>query len=233
MVIDPDHAEGLTPGRYLRLSLTDTGEGMDAETLARAADPFFTTKGVGKGTGLGLSMVQGLAAQSGGKLVLRSSRAKGTAVELYLPVAEPKRGAQAGLPAPSAADPGPSRAILVVDDDRLVLANTAAMLEDLGHEIRLAVSGQDALTQLDEGLYPDLLLTDQLMPGMTGLQLIRAAHHRQPDLKCLLMSGFAEFGVDEAQDRAVLAKPFSQAQLATAVREATASAQVIQLRRQR
>ncbi|HWI86947.1 MAG TPA: MHYT domain-containing protein [Sphingomonas sp.] len=230
-IVDPGSEDGLAPGRYLCLSLTDTGMGMDAETLARAVDPFFTTKGVGKGTGLGLSMVQGLAAQSGGKLLLRSDPGKGTGVDLYLPVAGLERREQ---PVTALSpEPGPLRSILVVDDDRLVLANTAAMLEDLGHELRLAGSGEDALAQIDEGLRPDLLLTDQLMPSMTGLQLIQAARQRLPDLRCLLMSGFAEFRAEEAENRQVLAKPFTQAQLAGAVREATGSARVIQLRRHR
>jgi CheY-like chemotaxis protein len=176
-------------------------------------------------------MVQGLAAQSGGKLLLHSRVGHGTAVQLFLPVAEPAREAKPGKAAPAETDPGPPRTILVVDDDRLVLANTAAMLEDLGHQVTVAPSGHEVLAQLERGLDPDLLLTDQLMPGMTGTQLIRAAAKVRPQLKCLLMSGYAELTAEDADDRPVLAKPFSQAQLAAAVRDATASARVIQLRR--
>jgi PAS domain S-box-containing protein len=223
--------EGLQPGRYFKLCLIDNGKGMDAATLARAADPFFTTKGVGKGTGLGLSMVQGLAAQSGGKLELKSAPGRGTTVSLFLPVAQPIPQESPRSFVPAAPDPGPPRSILVVDDDRLVLANTAAMLEDLGHQVSVAASGPEALAQLDQGLKLDLVLTDQLMPGMTGVQLIEAAHARRPRLKCLLMSGFAELTPEDDGDRPVLAKPFGQAQLAAAVRDATVSSKVIQLMR--
>jgi CheY-like chemotaxis protein len=224
-------AEGLAAGQYLRLSLADTGLGMDTETLARAPDPFFTTKGVGKGTGLGLSMVQGLAAQSGGKLALRSIVGRGTTVELFLPLAPPVAKDPAKEEAPVMADPGPARTILVVDDDRLVRANTAAMLEDLGHDVCVAASGAEALSLIDKAPRLDLVLTDQLMPGMTGVQVIHAARARRPQLKFLLMSGFAELGPEEADDRPILAKPFRQAQLAAAVRDATISPKVIQLRR--
>jgi PAS domain S-box-containing protein len=223
--------DGLPSGHYVRLSLVDSGHGMDPDTLMRASDPFFTTKGLGKGTGLGLSMVQGLAAQSGGKLVLKSVVDEGTTVQLYLPVAAQvasRSGDDETAPVSSAASP---HKILVVDDDRLVLANTGAVLEDLGHEVSLASSGSDALALLDKGLEPDLIVTDQLMPGMTGLQLIAKIHRKWPGLPCLVVSGFAELTADEAGQCPVLAKPFTQAQLASAIRRIAAASKVVPLRR--
>ena len=215
--------EGLPPGRYVRLSLADTGSGMDAETLARASDPFFTTKGIGKGTGLGLSMVQGLAAQSGGKLVLKSEVGRGTMVTLFLPVADRPDASCPQRPSPEAGDSGPLRKLLAVDDDPLVLANTAALLEDLGHDVSIALSGEDALAQIRQGLECDVIITDQLMPGMTGLQLIAAVHQDRPDVGCLLVSGYAETDPDEVGHCPVLPKPFTQAQLAAALRKIAVS----------
>ena len=132
----PGNQHRLKPGRYVCLSVTDTGEGMDEATLARAMEPFFTTKGVGKGTGLGLPMVQGLAQQSGGALVLKSTRGTGTTAELWLPAAEPRSDAAASIVQAPAVEPAPAMralCVLAVDDDPLVLLNTVAILEDLGH----------------------------------------------------------------------------------------------------
>ena len=223
--------EGLASGRYVKLVLADTGQGMDPDTLVRASDPFFTTKGLGKGTGLGLSMVQGLAAQSGGKLILKSALGRGTTVELYLPVAEqlvPEIKQEQEAMLSSAAT---LHNILVVDDDRLVLANTGAVLEDLGHEVSLAISGEEALAQLEKGLEVDLVVTDQLMPGMTGLQLLAAIHRKWPGLPCLLVSGFAEMTKEEAGQCPILPKPFTQSQLAGAIGRIAASRKVVPLRR--
>ena len=212
-----DNPVALAPGRYVRLSLTDQGEGMDAATLARATEPFFTTKGVGKGTGLGLSMVHGLAAQSGGRLTIDSRPGQGTTIGLYLPATDRARGAS---PAPApAAEPVTTRTlhILAVDDDRLVLTNTVAILEDLGHRVTPAASGKDALARLaaEDGI--DLVVTDQLMPGMTGSQLARRIRRSAPTLPILIVSGFAEF--DEADTGAfpLLAKPFDRNGLSRAL----------------
>ena len=212
----------LGAGNYVVLRVTDTGEGMTPETLARAAEPFFTTKGVGKGTGLGLSMVHGLAAQSGGKVAIVSSPGKGTSVEIWLPVtAEASvadiRQESAGAPERS---PTQGRSILVVDDDNLVLVNTAAMLEDLGHQVVAASSGAEAVTMLGEHAGFDLLITDELMPGMTGSQLAVAALDIRPELPVLLATGFADTGHAVAPlkiDLPRLSKPFTQVQLAEAV----------------
>jgi PAS domain S-box-containing protein len=199
----------LRAGRYVRLSVTDTGVGMDAETAARAVEPFFSTKGVGKGTGLGLSMVHGLASQLGGAMRIHSRPGEGTRVELFLPVADAATQAECR---PAAVVGGPhSGRVLLVDDEPDVRAATAEMLAGLGYDVATAASGTEALTAL--GGKPDLLVTDHLMPGMTGADLARAARARRPDLKILLISGYA--GIDQVPpDLPRLAKPFRLAELA-------------------
>ncbi len=215
------NAQGLVPGRYVCLSVRDEGTGMDADTLARAMEPFFTTKGVGKGTGLGLSMVHGLAEQCGGKLVLMSRPGEGTTAELWLPVAAASAGqADSGRKAgrPVSIEP---RVILAVDDDRLVLTNTAAMLADLGHRVLEAASGKEALEILSE--HPaDLVITDYMMPQMTGLQLAEAMRAGWPDLPVLIASGYAELPADASISLPKLAKPFREEQLSKAIAEALA-----------
>jgi PAS domain S-box-containing protein len=219
--VGPGHASGLAPGQYVCLSVADTGQGMDETTLARAMEPFFTTKGVGKGTGLGLSMVHGLSAQSGGGLVLRSRKGQGTTAEVWLPTIE----AQAEVPskpvlAANAVSPGPGLrplTILVVDDDALVLQNTAAMLEDLGHWVLEAGSGREALDHLGRAQPVDLVITDQAMPGMTGLQLTEAIRRYWPAMPVILASGYAELASDPDPAIVKLAKPFQQEDLAGAI----------------
>jgi CheY-like chemotaxis protein len=214
---------GLASGDYMRLTVTDTGEGMDAQTLTRATEPFFTTKGVGKGPGLGLSMVHGLAAQSGGKLAIKSRPGEGTTVDIWLPAAE--TGAQAralGRPA----DIGFSAElrpliVLAVDDDSLVLTNTAALLEDLGHYVLSAKSGKEALATLDTHPDVDLVITDQIMPRMTGLQLREELCRRRPGLPVLIATGFAEMPAEAVAGGPQIAKPFTQRELADAVLDAT------------
>jgi PAS domain S-box-containing protein len=213
--LDPEDG----PVRYVSLSVTDTGQGMDEETLARALEPFFTTKGVGKGTGLGLSMVHGLAEQSGGQLRLTSQPGEGTTVEILLPVAEAWTRTAQAEPAPGLAPPprAVGLTVLAVDDDSLVLLNTCAMLEDMGHTVLQATSGLEALEIVEGGDRIDLLVSDQAMPGMTGLQLVHAVRALRPDLPVILATGFAELppGADASLHR--LAKPFRQVDLATMI----------------
>jgi PAS domain S-box-containing protein len=215
-------ATDLAPGRYVRLAVTDTGEGMDEATLARAAEPFFTTKGVGKGTGLGLPMVHGLAAQSGGRLLLKSCRGEGTTAELWLPVASDLAPVMAPPPVdmPAASRP---LTILAVDDDGLVLMNTAAMLEDLGHAVFQATSAREALSTLASGQRIDLVITDQAMPQMTGVQLAEVIRETWPDVPVLLATGYADLppGADPRLPR--LSKPFQQQDLARSVARAIAT----------
>jgi PAS domain S-box-containing protein len=216
--IPADHRSGLKPGSYIRLSVTDTGEGMDEATLQRAMEPFFTTKGPGKGTGLGLSMVHGLAEQSGGRFMLQSGVGKGTIAELWLPVASAQPHAIDQTPRVSdRKDPGPL-IVVAVDDDALVLANTIAMLEDLGHTAFAASSGKEALDILRQEDSVDLVITDQAMPNMTGLQLAAAIKGEWPKISVIVASGYAEIP-PEARDVPKLAKPFTQDELANKLAE--------------
>jgi PAS domain S-box-containing protein len=210
---------GLAPGNYVHLAVSDTGEGMDAETLARATEPFFTTKGVGKGTGLGLAMVHGVAAQSGGQLRLSSKPGEGTTAELWLPVGGQAAKADAA-PAAAPEAPTPRLKVLAVDDDNLVLVNTAYMLEDLGHTVVQAGSGAEALEILGAGEPFDLIVTDQAMPQMTGLQLAEHVAAGWPGLPLVLATGYAEVSPDADPGLARLAKPFTQKDLAVAIARA-------------
>jgi len=212
--------DGLDPGGYVKLAVVDTGSGMDAETLARATEPFFTTKGVGKGTGLGLSMIHGLAEQMKGGLALHSVVGRGTTAELWLPVTNECDKAVPEPTAPAAiVDQQRNLRILVVDDDSLVLMNTAALLEDMGHVAIEANSAAEALAVLRGGAAIDLLITDQAMPGMTGAQLIEQAHELVDDLPIILASGYGELPEMAFQSIVKLGKPFGQAQLAAAIRK--------------
>ncbi|NKK77551.1 PAS domain-containing sensor histidine kinase [Rhizobium leguminosarum] len=208
----------LSPGRYVRIAVIDEGEGMDAKTLEQAVTPFFTTKGVGKGTGLGLSMVQGLASQSGGRLMMKSSLGEGTTVELWFPVASEEQATVAAADRPQQEDNAARRLrIVAVDDDGLVLMNTTLMLEDLGHTVFEAMAGPEALDILRKQQV-DLVICDHAMPRMTGAQLAQAIRSEWPDIPIILATGYAE--IPEGAGIANLprlGKPFSQAQLAEAI----------------
>ena len=214
--ISAGHRSGLKAGRYIRLSVTDTGEGMDQETLLKATEPFFTTKGVGKGTGLGLSMVHGFAEQSGGRLVLHSQKGAGTTAELLLPVAKTSEKAIPATPAPPAKALRPLT-ILAVDDDALVLMNTVHMLEDLGHTVFEAYSGYEALEILrrEDGI--DLVVTDQAMPKMTGTELAKIIKREWPDIPVLLATGYADRVRGDDIGLPKLTKPYMQRELAEAI----------------
>ncbi len=208
----------LAAGRYVRLRVTDAGGGMDAETLAKAIEPFFSTKAVGKGTGLGLSMIQGLAVQLEGTLRLRSAVGEGTTAELLLPATDAPVAADNPEPEPAPQDPAPSHFnILVVDDDPLISMSTVDMLEDLGHTVVDRNSAAEALEVLmtDPGI--DLVITDYAMPRRTGLELARAIAERKPGLRVLLATGFAEPADPDRFEVPRLGKPYSQAQLREAI----------------
>jgi PAS domain S-box-containing protein len=205
----------LEPGSYVRLSVSDTGVGMDPETLGRAVEPFFSTKGVGKGTGLGLSMIHGLAAQLGGMLELSSTPGVGTTVSIWLPIAGPDTEA-----APARRDlegtPSGAGVVLLVDDEELVRRSTSHLLGDLGYTVVEASSAQEALAHLDDPRIT-LIVTDHLMPGMTGTQLARVAQGQGHPAPILIISGYSE--LDEvAPDLPRLMKPFREAELSAALR---------------
>jgi PAS domain S-box-containing protein len=216
---------GLAAGDYVRLSVIDEGDGMSEQVLAQATEPFFTTKGVGKGTGLGLPMVQGLAQQSGGKFLLTSVEGKGTTAEIWLRVSE----AQAGQAPPEGdspeADARPAATdpltILAVDDDPLVLENTAAMLMELGHKVLEAHSGAEALRLLEQRSV-DLIITDYAMPGMTGEELTQRILATQPELPVLMVSGYASLPEGAGTSVPKLGKPFRELDLSRAISEVMA-----------
>jgi PAS domain S-box-containing protein len=205
---------GLWPGNYVHLTVTDNGIGMEQATLSRALEPFFTTKGPGKGTGLGLSMVHGLTEQFGGRFALQSVKGKGTTAELWLPVAEARLRAVRADEAASTPAPQSRLVVLAVDDDSLVLTNTVAMLEDLGHTALSAASGVQALEMLRRDHEVDLVITDQAMPHLTGVQLAEAIGHEWPDIPVILATGYAELPPGAGNDLPKLAKPFTQSDLA-------------------
>lgn len=215
-----DDAE-LGAGQYVRVAVSDSGEGMDAQTLARAVEPFYSTKGIGRGTGLGLSMVHGLAAQSGGRLRLMSEAGAGTTAEIWLPAA-----ATAALSPPPQIDREipvtPSLTILLVDDEEPARSSTAAILEDMGHEVVQAGSGETAL-HLFRARPFDLIITDYLMPAMNGLELAAAARKVRSSIPILMITGFADIAGAGA-NVARLSKPFRVAELAGAVREVARAA---------
>ncbi len=209
--------EFLEPGSYACLTVRDEGTGMDDETLKRATEPFFTTKEPGKGTGLGLSMVHGVAQQSGGRLVLQSREGEGTTAEIWIPLAgSDARPAEQEAPRlePHVMD---SLVVLAVDDDALILTNTVAMLEDLGHRPLAASSPVRALELLKERSDIDLLITDHVMPRMTGLQLAQEVSKQWPGLPVILATGYAELASEEGRSLPKLAKPFTQDELAALV----------------
>ncbi len=214
--IPPGHGSGLKPGPYVCLAVRDTGVGMDEATLARAMEPFFTTKGIGKGTGLGLAMVHGLAEQSGGRFILQSRKGEGTTAELWLPIAEEKAPAADRTPHATHAMRKEQHPLVtvVVDDDSLVLTNTVAMLEDLGHTVFAATSGKGALDILRREASVDLVITDQAMPQMTGVQLAEAIRKEWPDLPIIIATGFAELAAETQPELPRLSKPFTQLELA-------------------
>lgn len=214
----------LIPGDYVRISITDTGVGMDEATRAKATDPFFTTKGPGKGTGLGLSMVHGLAAQSGGQLRIDSSLNVGTTVDLWLPRSQT---IAASVPREAEIAPGatatPCR-VLIVDDDLLVLTGTAALVEDLGHTAIEAHSGLEALDKLAAGVQVDVIITDHAMPNMTGLQLAERIQESHPGLPIIMATGFAELPSDATMVKLLkLAKPCTQQEISAAIQTALGS----------
>ncbi len=208
--------QGLKGGDYVCVSVRDSGTGMDELTVKRATEPFFTTKGAGKGTGLGLSMVHGLAAQSGGAMRILSRLGEGTTIELWLPVS----GLSVGKAEYQAAVPlgdGSHWRVLVVDDDQLISMATADMLEDLGHTVIEASSGQAALKLLRRRTDIDLVITDHAMPGMTGTDLARQIRSHWPDLPVILATGYADLPNEEDPGWPRLSKPYHQGELAAAI----------------
>ena len=216
VAMGPRSSPKLKPGLYVRLSVIDAGSGMDSETLARAVEPFYSTKEFGRGTGLGLSMVHGLAAQLGGAFELTSAPGEGTRVDLYLPIADEIAPAERRPPTEAVPAIGRRLSVLLIDDEELVRTATAEMIRDLGHSVVEASGAAEALAQLDRGLEVDMVVTDYKMPGIHGGEVARRIAQTHPDIPVLLITGYAGAAHDVI-DLPRLAKPFGQADIAAAL----------------
>jgi len=214
--VGPGSPLRLGPGLYVHLSVIDAGCGMDPETLARAVEPFYSTKETGRGTGLGLSMVHGLAAQLGGGFLLSSAPGEGTRADLYLPVAGAAQQPQAARVAPAAPPTGRPLTILLVDDEDIVRTGTAEMIRDLGHDVLEAGGGPEALSLLADGAEPDIVVTDYKMPRMDGAELSRRLQEAHPALPILIITGYTGT-TDDVLHLPRLAKPFGRAEIGAAL----------------
>jgi CheY-like chemotaxis protein len=207
--------ETLPAGEFIRLAIRDEGVGMDARTLASATEPFFTTKAVGHGTGLGLSMVDGLVSQMGGALTLTSEPGRGTEVTLWLPLARRDNAVRVVSAAPARSAVGRAE-LLLIEDDPLVRIGTADMLRDLGFTVRELESAREGLALIEGGYRPDIVVTDHIMPGMTGAELAVRLRADHPEIAILIVSGYQ--GIDLiAPDIVRLSKPFRQAHLRASI----------------
>ncbi|MFC0239977.1 response regulator [Rhodopseudomonas telluris] len=217
--IEQDHEHGqitlLAPGPYLRITISDTGAGMTPEVLARACEPFFSTKEIGQGTGLGLAMAKGFAEQSGGALDIETELGRGTSVKLWFPAAEADTGrpVQDIAPAPQTRRRSDTT-LLIVDDDPLVLDILVRQMQRRGFAVRRAASAVTALDQLDAGI--DLVITDLSMPGMDGLALIEEIHRRRSGLPTILLTGFPgkALHIEASKTCVVMRKPANADDLA-------------------
>ncbi|MBV9932566.1 MAG: response regulator [Alphaproteobacteria bacterium] len=215
----------LPAGDYVRISVADTGHGMSPELIERVFEPFFTTKPVGKGTGLGLSQIFGFARQSGGDVAIDSKVGRGTTVSIYLPRSDAQAAAtEAPSPLAAADGDGQPATILVVEDDPRVSRSTVAALEELGHRPLACASGREALDILARDATIELIITDVMMPEMTGPELVREAAHLYPWIGILFVTGYVgEAGdAEELAGHDMLRKPFTVAALAQAVSAALA-----------
>jgi signal transduction histidine kinase len=219
---DAKICDGLAAGKYVTISIGDTGHGIAGPDLPKVFDPFFTTKEVGKGTGLGLSMVYGFVKQSGGHIAIESEKGRGTTVWIYLPQIEgtAMTATDSGI---SESPRGGHGTILIVEDDALVRAYVITQIQSLGYTTLSAGNAQEALSVLRSSDPIDLLFTDVIMPGsMNGRELSIEAVKLRPTLNVLFTSGFAEDAMDQDgrldRDILLLAKPYSRADLARMIR---------------
>jgi CheY-like chemotaxis protein len=214
----------VVPGEYVMVAISDTGCGMDAETLRRIFEPFFTTKALGKGTGLGLSTCYGIVKQSNGYIWAYSEPGRGSVFKVYLPRVQGDAGATAAAAAVTPPVRGRGEGILLVEDDPRVRAAVQRMLEQLGYRLLTAADGAGALALMAEQRDAiDLVLSDVIMPGLNGPDLMVRLRALRPGLRTLLMSGYTDHAVLDGDLRAAgfafIQKPFTAATLARKLRD--------------
>ena len=216
------HADGAKPGQYICISVSDTGRGMDKETLRQAFDPFFTTKDVGKGTGLGLAVVWGIAKNHGGFVHLYSDLGRGTTARFYLPATmAPPQEKTTTTPE----IPGGTEMVLIVDDEEMVRDLARRALEDKGYRVLTANDGAEALEVYKANETDiDLVFLDLVMPVMDGREALKKLLEFNPEIKVLLASGYSANGeageVIQEGARGFVQKPFSAVDLLVAIHEA-------------
>jgi CheY-like chemotaxis protein len=213
----------MKPGQYVLLDVSDNGTGMDSETQAHIFEPFFTTKEKGKGTGLGLATVYGIVKQSGGFIWVYSEIGKGTSFKIYLPRVD-NTEERHGVPRPTEAIPSGTETVLLTEDEMDVREIARQFLESGGYTVIEAKDGSEAMKLFRESRNKiDLLVTDMVMPGMTGQELAVRLQLERPELRVIFMSGYSERAATEMADAdpgvRLLTKPFSRASLLRAVRE--------------
>jgi two-component system cell cycle sensor histidine kinase/response regulator CckA len=222
--LDEHHATthpSMKAGSYVTLTVTDTGTGMTPQVQARLFEPFFTTKAPGKGTGLGLATVHGIVARSGGSVHVSSEVGKGTSFTVYFPRAD---AAQMAVDAPSVARrrAGPET-VLVVEDEKELREVTRRMLQRQGYAVLVAATADEALQLFERNGSIDVLLTDVVMPGASGLELTRQLVKRRPELKVIYMSGYTEEAIVQHgvlnPGIALLHKPFTSETLGRKIRD--------------
>ncbi|HPI25997.1 MAG TPA: response regulator [Candidatus Cloacimonadota bacterium] len=217
----------MRPGRYAILKVTDTGTGMTKEIKERIFEPFYTTKGVGRGTGLGLATVYGIVRQAGGFINVDTAPGKGTSFVIMIPAVEAEIKASDST-RKTGDTMGHSEQVLVVEDDPAISELTSKIIEKLGYQVRNTDSADKAMAMIeDEGFHPDLLVTDVVMPGLSGLELAAILRFKYPSMKFLLMSGYTESVISRHGDRdpnlPFIQKPFTRNDLAEKIRLALES----------
>jgi len=218
-------ARGLTAGEYVRLAVRDTGTGMAPEVLARALEPFFSTKPKGEGTGLGLATVSGIVAQCGGGIEIDSWPGSGTLVRVVLPVARAGVNGKATPAAKDATRRGTGQHVLVVEDETAVRGVAERLMRRAGYQVSAVARGSEALDVMRSAAVPvDLLLTDVVMPEMLGPELVARARTIRPDIAVVFMSGYIDPGIElgELANATLVEKPFTEAMLTRAVEAALA-----------